>query len=85
MNSKLAEMTDEEAEAQVLGVLKAHGRMTTKDLEKEVRRTGKRCPDSAVRFLMRLRTGGKIRGEVVIDKGGWIWWVEEEGGRCQSA
>jgi len=77
MNPNLEEMTDAEAEEHVLEVLKRFGRLTTKQLEKEVQSTGKRCPDSAVRFLMRLRTAGKIHGEVVIDKGGWVWWVEE--------
>jgi len=78
MPTKLAEMTDAEAEAHVLDVLKQHGKMTTRELELEVQRTGKRCPDSAVRFLMRLKTSGKIRGEVVVEKGGWLWWVEEK-------
>jgi protoporphyrinogen oxidase len=78
MTSKLAEMTDEEAEAHVLKVLQGRGKMTTKDLEMEVQRTGKRCPDSAVRFLMRLKTAGKIKGEVSVQKGGWLWWVEEK-------
>ncbi len=77
--AELSEMTDEEAERQVLKVLKAHGRMTTRELELEVQRTGKRCPDSAVRFLMRLKTSGKVRGEVSVEKGGWLWWVDGEG------
>jgi repressor of nif and glnA expression len=79
MNSKLAEMTDEEAESHVLSVLTEHGKMTTRELESEVQKTGKRCPDSAVRFLMRLKTANKIRGEVSVEKGGWLWWVEEKG------
>ena len=77
MTKDLSEMTDEEAEEHVLSVLKAHGRMTTKELEQEVKKTGKRCPDGAVRFMMRLRTNGRIQGEVVVDKGGWVWWVED--------
>jgi hypothetical protein len=71
----LAEMTDGEAEGYVLAVLQRHGPMTTRELEMEVQRTGKRCPDSAVRFLMRLRTAGKIQGDVSVEKGGWVWWM----------
>jgi len=77
VKSKLAEMTDEEAEGHVLSVLKRSGKMTTRELEQEVQRTGKRCPDSAVRFLMRLKTAGKVHGEVSVEKGGWLWWVDE--------
>jgi len=77
MEKDLSEMTDEEAEEHVLSVVKAHGRMTTRDLERAVKRTGKRCPDGAVRFLMRLKTKGRIQGEVVVDKGGWVWWMND--------
>jgi predicted transcriptional regulator len=79
MQPKLAEMTDGEAESHVFSVLKEHGKMTTRELETEVQKTGKRCPDSAVRFLMRLKTAGKIKGAVSVEKGGWLWWVEEKG------
>jgi len=76
MSTILLEMTDEDAESQVLTVLRTRGKMTTRELELEVQKTGKRCPDSAVRFLMRLKTSGKIKGQVSVDKGGWLWWYE---------
>lgn len=72
----LLEMSDDEAMGHVLIILEEKGPLTTREVEAEVQRTGKRCPDSAVRFLMRLKTSGKIKGEVTVKKGGWIWWVE---------
>ena len=75
MTADLTEMTDQEAEEHVLSVLREQGRMTTRELEASVQRIGKKCPDGAVKFLMRLKVKGVITGDVDVDKGGWVWSV----------
>jgi hypothetical protein len=79
MTADLTEMTDQEAEAHLLSVLREHGRMTTRELEASAQQIGKKCPDGAVKFLMRLKVKGVIKGEVDVDKGGWVWSVGPEG------
>lgn len=37
-----------------------------------------RCPDDIAKTLSKLRKSGLIKGEISMDAGGWIWWVDEE-------
>jgi hypothetical protein len=53
--------------------------LTTREIERTVQGTGKQCPDSAVRFLSKMRYKGMIKGEISIDNKGWIWWIENRG------
>lgn len=69
-------LSESEAERFVINMLKLHGQMTTKDIETNARQDGKRCPDETVLFLTKLRSKGKIRGEISHEKRGWVWWVE---------
>ena len=69
-------LSESEAERFVISLLKAHGQMTTKDIETNARHDGKRCPDETVLFLTKLRSRGIIRGEISQEKRGWVWWIE---------
>lgn len=72
-------LTEPDAEKLILALLdKAHRPLTTREIEKTVQGQGKRCPDSAVRFLTKMRYKGMIKGELSIEHKGWIWWLEKE-------
>ena len=68
-------MTDAEAEAFVLSVLRDRGPMTTMEIERLASSEGRRCPDQTVVFLTKMREKGLIVGEVSIEKRGWVWQV----------
>jgi len=70
-------LTESEAERFVLDLLRKHGEMTTKEIESNAREEGKRCPDETVLFLTKLRSRGKIKGEISQERRGWVWWVED--------
>ena len=36
------------------------------------------CPDDFAKTMMKLKQAGFVKGEVSVEKGGWIWWVDEE-------
>ena len=40
-----------------------------------------RCPDDLAKTLTKFRRTGLIKGEISMEKGGWIWWADEE---CRS-
>lgn len=40
-----------------------------------------RCPDDLAKTLMKYRRGGFIKGEISMERGGWLWWADEE---CRS-
>ena len=40
-----------------------------------------RCPDDLAKTLMKFRKAGLIKGEISMDRGGWVWWADEE---CRS-
>lgn len=42
---------------------------------------GYRCPDDLAKTLMKYRKTGRVKGQVSMEKGGWVWWVDEE---CRS-
>ena len=69
-------LSESEAERYVIGMLREQGPMTTKQIEVSAREEGKRCPDETVLFLTKLRSRGKIRGEISQERRGWVWWVE---------
>jgi hypothetical protein len=73
------QLTEPDAERLILSLLgKSNGPLTTKEIENNVQNQGKRCPDSAVKFLSKMRYKGMIKGELSIEKKGWIWWLDKE-------
>lgn len=73
------QLTESDAERLILSLLgEAKNPLTTREIEKNVQDQGKRCPDSAVKFLSKMRYKGMIRGELSIENKGWIWWLEKE-------
>lgn len=39
---------------------------------------GYRCPDDLAQTLTKYRTSGKIHGKISMERGGWVWWVDDE-------
>ena len=37
-----------------------------------------RCPDDLAKTLAKYRRAGRIKGQVSMEHGGWIWWADEE-------
>ncbi len=73
-------LKESDAEKLILTLLgKAEKPLTTREIEKTVQGKGKQCPDSAVRFLSKMRYKGMIKGEISMEHRGWIWWIENEG------
>ena len=70
-------MTESDAEKLILSLLgSAEKPLTTREIEKIVQGKGKQCPDSAVRFLTKMRYKEMIKGELSMEHKGWIWWIE---------
>lgn len=67
------EMSEADARAFIVVLLTKRGTMTTRDIEAETQRVDRRCPDGAVKFLMRLRADGVIEGDISLEAGGWVW------------
>ena len=40
-----------------------------------------RCPDDLAKTLTKLRSEGLVKVQISMDRGGWIWWVDDE---CRS-
>jgi len=54
-------------------------RVTTKEAAERLEELFKyRCPDDLAKTMMKLRKSGLIKGEISMDAGGWVWWVDEE-------
>jgi len=70
-------LSESEAEKFVINLLRANGKMTTKEIEVYAREKGKRCPDETVLFLTKLKSRKMIKGEISHEKRGWVWWVED--------
>jgi repressor of nif and glnA expression len=71
-------LAQDEAEDLILSVLgNAEGPLTTREIEEIVSGKGKQCPDSAVRFLTKMRYKGMIMGKLSMEHKGWIWWIEK--------
>lgn len=76
----LKKLKEKNAKELIISILsKAVAPLTTKVIEEMVQGSGKQCPDSAVRFLARMRYEGHIEGKLSKEHGGWIWWVEKKG------
>ena len=74
----MKELSEQEAEELVLKILTDAGKpLMTREVEAHVKDEGSQCPDSAARFLNKMRFRGKIKGEMSIEKRGWIWWIAE--------
>jgi hypothetical protein len=71
--SGTAVMSDAEAEEFVMMVLRKHGPMTTMQIESLASVEGRRCPDQTVLFLTKMKRKGLIRGEVSLERRGWLW------------
>ena len=39
------------------------------------------CPDDFAKSLNKMKAAGFVKGEVSVEKGGWVWWVDDE---CRS-
>jgi hypothetical protein len=63
------------AESFVIELLRSRGPLTTMQIEIAARREKKRCPDQTVLFLTKMKKKGLIKGEVSLERRGWIWWV----------
>ena len=75
MPEQLSELDAEKLIISLLG--NADKPLTTREIEETVSGKGKQCPDSAVRFLAKMRYKGMIKGELSVEHKGWIWWIEK--------
>jgi len=62
-------------ERYIVKLLEISGKLTTREVQARVESEGMRCPDEPVRFLNRLRMKGVIKGEVSVERRGWLWWI----------
>jgi len=67
------EMSEAEAKAFIVALMSKRGSMTTREIEAETKQVDRRCPDGAVKFLMRLRSEGIVEGNISLEAGGWVW------------
>ena len=73
------QLTEPDAEKLIISILsKAKKPLATREIEENVSGKGKKCPDSAVRFLTKMRYKGIIKGELSMEHRGWIWWIDKE-------
>ena len=76
----LEQLSEQDAEKLIVSLLvKANKPLTTREIEETVQGKGKRCPDSAVRFLSKMRYKDMIKGKLSIEHKGWLWWLEKKG------
>jgi hypothetical protein len=74
------QLIEQDAENLIVSLLsKANRPLTTREVEEIIQGKDKRCPDSAVRFLSKMRYKDIIKGELSIEHKGWIWWIEKKG------
>lgn len=64
----------EEAEF-VMDILTGRGKMSTTEIEEEIKKQGINCKDAAASFLPSLRSQGFIKSE--FKNRTWYWWVDE--------
>jgi hypothetical protein len=53
-------------------------KLTTIELEIFLKGHDAQCPDDLARTLNVMRRKGLIKGEVSTERGGWVWWVEDQ-------
>jgi hypothetical protein len=68
-------MSEAEASAFILRLLRDGARRTTEQVEQATNTGGVQCPDSPARFLMKLQLKGLIEGELDPALRGWVWWA----------
>lgn len=68
-------MSHEEARAFVLGLLGDGKPRKTQEVDAAANERGKKCPDSTVKFLARLRLEGVVEGRLDPATGTWLWWA----------
>lgn len=57
-------------------------KVTTKEVERRLAGLfNYHCPDDFAKTMTKLKQVGLVKGEVSIEKGGWVWWVDDE---CRS-
>lgn len=39
---------------------------------------GYRCPDDLAKTLSKYRRTGRVKGEISMERGGWIWWIDDD-------
>ena len=66
-------MTDKEAEDFVIMLISEHGPQSTMEIERLAKKADRRCPDQTVMFLAKMKKKGLIKGEVSLEKKGWLW------------
>jgi repressor of nif and glnA expression len=72
-------LAESEAEKIILTLLnEAERPLTTREIEEIVQGKGKQCPDSAVKFLSKMRYKEMIKGQLSLEHKGWIWWIEKD-------
>ena len=72
-------LEENDAEKMILSLLeKTEKPLTTREIEETVQCKGKQCPDSAVRFLSKMRYKNMIKGELSLEYKGWIWWIDKK-------
>jgi hypothetical protein len=70
-------LSEEEAIELILSILKAAGKpLTTREIEEQTQKKLVQCPDKTPVFLNRLRLKGIVKGELSLERRGWIWWIE---------
>ena len=73
-------LSEEEAFELILSVLRAAEMpLTTRDVDGEIKKRFVSCPDSLPVLLNRLRLKGSIKGQLSVDRKGWVWWMEAKG------
>ncbi len=68
-------MSEAEASAFILRLLKDGTRRTTQQVEAATNADAVQCPDSPARFLMKLQLKGLIEGQLDPTLRGWVWWA----------
>jgi len=61
----------------IIETLKGHT-LTTLEIEVKLKKINAQCPDDLARTLNVMRRKGLIKGEVSVERGGWVWWVEDQ-------
>ncbi len=57
--------------------------LTTAEVEHRLdSRFGYRCPDDLAKTMAKFRKAGLVKGKVSMERGGWVWWVDDE---CRAA
>jgi hypothetical protein len=75
MSSQKTVMSESDAEAFLVDLLRRSGPLSTMQIEVLAGKEHKRCPDQTVIFLMKMKKKGLIQGEASLERKGWLWTV----------